>query len=57
MFEVPTRHIFLLRTFLFKWIAGRLGFGNIDYAMNVEGNFLAFRGPMLVAEAVDKFAV
>jgi hypothetical protein len=44
-------------TFRLKRILREFRFGDVDDSVDVEGDLLGVRGPALIAEAVDVFAV
>jgi hypothetical protein len=44
-------------TFRLERILREFRFGDVDDSVDVEGDLLGVRGPALVAEAVDVFAV
>jgi len=43
--------------FLLQGVGGRFGFGDVDDAVDVEGDFFGGGGPVLVGEAIGVFAV
>lgn len=47
----------LMHTFRLQRVLRRLGLGDVDDPVDVEGDLLAGRAPVLVAEAVGVFAV
>lgn len=48
---------FCSRTFSLQGILWRVRFGDVDNAVDVEGDLLAGRAPVLVAKAVEIFTV
>ena len=46
-----------MRTFRLQRILCRVRLGDIDDSVDIEGNLFAGRAPVLIAEAVDVFAV
>lgn len=49
--------IFCSRTFSLEGVLWRVRFGDVNNAVDVERNLLAGRAPVLVAKAVEIFAV
>ena len=52
-----TQHLTQLLDFQLKWVTWGFTFGNVDDAVDIEGNLFCGGGPVFVGEAVNIFAV
>lgn len=47
----------MVRTLFVQWVGGHISLVHVDNAVNVEGDLLAVRIPVLVAKAVSELAI